>query len=162
MSLCKNCNIVIPLSRYTRRKDVRYCSNKCLKAKWRECNPEKHKQSQTTYLTQNKEKRAASSKAYTQRNRAYYAQYSTLRARKMQQAKPAWADEKVISWFYEEAAYFGLEVDHVIPISHKLVCGLHVPANLQLLTRSENAKKSNKFADEDIICKITKVIKENE
>lgn len=37
------------------------------------------------------------------------------------------------------------EVDHVVPIKHDEVCGLHVLSNLQLLTRRQNRSKGNKF-----------------
>ena len=40
-------------------------------------------------------------------------------------------------------------VDHIIPITHELVSGLHVACNLQVLETSINLKKSNQFPYEN-------------
>lgn len=60
-------------------------------------------------------------------------------------AIPAWANAEAIAAIYKEAGRLGMEVDHVIPLQGKLVCGLHVENNLQLLTKSENSAKGNRI-----------------
>lgn len=60
-------------------------------------------------------------------------------------ATPSWADQDIIKEFYQEAAYHQGHIDHIVPLQHKLVCGLHVEHNLQLLSPTENFSKSNNF-----------------
>ena len=42
------------------------------------------------------------------------------------------------------------EVDYIIPIVNDVVCGLHVSWNMQIMTKEENRKKSNKLDQKDI------------
>jgi 5-methylcytosine-specific restriction endonuclease McrA len=64
---------------------------------------------------------------------------------------PPWSDLIVIKGIYEECRRVtkisGIEhhVDHIVPLQNRLVCGLHVPQNLRIITAEENHKKSNKF-----------------
>lgn len=56
---------------------------------------------------------------------------------------PSWIDQEACRVIYLEARSRGLEVDHIVPLQHPLVCGLHVESNLQPLTRTENRTKGN-------------------
>ena len=72
------------------------------------------------------------------------------RAQKLN-ATPLWADRVENDYVYHAARViqeiYGTiwEVDHVIPLIHDKVCGLHVANNLQLLSPIDNRRKSNKF-----------------
>ena len=59
-------------------------------------------------------------------------------------AMPDWADKEAIKEKYRNCPK-GYQVDHEVPLQGKSVSGLHVPANLQHLPASENARKCNRF-----------------
>ncbi len=46
-------------------------------------------------------------------------------------------------WKLRKAAGEDVHKDHIVPICSELVCGLHVPWNLQVITATENLRKSN-------------------
>lgn len=64
----------------------------------------------------------------------------SLRKRRCKQ-KISKAYESELIEVYEKCS--GMEVDHIIPLNHPDVCGLHVPWNLQYLDRETNQIKSN-------------------
>lgn len=75
---------------------------------------------------------------------------SSARRAGLAKATPVWADRKKIKDVYTRCALetkeTGIrhEVDHIIPLKGKLVSGLHVHWNLQVITAVDNRNKSNK------------------
>lgn len=86
-------------------------------------------------------------KAYlkTDRGLALKKTYRRLYKANQRQAMVPWADLEKISEIYSRAKELGMHVDHIIPLKHELVCGLHNEFNLQLLTPEENLAKRNHF-----------------
>jgi hypothetical protein len=87
-------------------------------------------------------------KAWCHRNRdktaAWWALYNARRI----EATPVWltsAQKKEILAVYRDANRSALTVDHIVPLRGRDVCGLHVPWNLQLLSKPDNSKKGNRF-----------------
>lgn len=66
-------------------------------------------------------------------------------------ATPAWADVAAMETLYKKRDELNklwgveFEVDHIVPLRSKRVCGLHCEANLQLIERSLNRRKSNSW-----------------
>jgi hypothetical protein len=78
------------------------------------------------------------------------------RASKLQRT-PNWLTEED-HWMFEEIYSLAKlreeltgvkwHVDHKIPLQGELVCGLHVPTNLQVITATENLSKGNSYIGE--------------
>lgn len=88
-------------------------------------------------------------KAYRKANAAKYRAYrAAYRASKLQ-ATPAWSDTVKVKKIYDLAeqhrALTGerVHVDHIVPLNHPLVSGLHNQFNLQIVIDVYNLKKNN-------------------
>lgn len=88
---------------------------------------------------------------YNQINKGLKQSWTAKRRAVKLNATVSWSNKQNIIKIYKESVRLTKEtgilhvVDHIDPLQSKLVCGLHVETNLQILTVSENASKSNKF-----------------
>lgn len=92
----------------------------------------------------NKESIAKSKYASKEKNRDLYNAISKTYAKRVKSRIPNWQCASEIKNYYIKSRFLGFEVDHIVPITSDIVCGLHCVDNFQLLTRQENASKSNK------------------
>jgi hypothetical protein len=118
---------------------------------WRKANAERQREKQRAWYEANRKKARDNCRAWRKSNPGRVnALYAKRRASKIQRT-PAWSDQEAIGAWYQAARILtGLlgetyHVDHIVPMQGKLVSGLHVFENLQLLPASENVSKSNRF-----------------
>lgn len=99
----------------------------------------------------NPERTVSQRQQHYKNNRAAYYSNNARRRACVNQAMPAWANKFFIEEAYRLAELrtkvlgFPWEVDHVIPLRNKIVCGLHVENNLRVVPKVVNNRKSNKF-----------------
>ena len=64
---------------------------------------------------------------------------------------PDWVDRKALKSVYRHCIRLNrsrahpVVVDHIVPLTHPLVCGLTVPWNLRIIDRRENCRRSNRW-----------------
>lgn len=99
----------------------------------------------------NADRLKSAKEVWNETNRALLAHYSAKWRRCCRIATPPWADFEKIKAFYEEARRLtdetGVphEVDHIVPVQGRGVCGLHVHTNLRVITAKANCVKRNRL-----------------
>ena len=141
---CKACMKIRRAPQRLSTKEEHYARNK----EWAAKNLDrvraiKRKYNQSLTLDQ---KRSAKARCVARNPIKYRAAVSSRRAH-LRQATPPWVSARELEAVYILAGLLGLTVDHIIPIRGKVVCGLHVPWNMQLLPVSENSRKSASFVE---------------
>lgn len=154
MKTCTKCKAAKQPSEFTvdrRRPDsLRQHCKACCKAE-REARKERKKETDAArYAEKANELRQYASK-YRKANRPKVNAYDAARDALRKLATPKWADRRRIKGFYEDARTRSREsgylwhVDHIVPLKSKVVCGLHVEENLQVIPASTNQRKRNKL-----------------
>lgn len=171
MKVCRICSREEPEARFypNRRvcKDCLFQQTYAWQAEHREKHLESQRVSKKKQYDREKEVILEKNRQWRAENQEWVAAYNTeylkshpevraacrdLREAKLRERTPSWANKEKIKQFYLEARRLTQEtgikytVDHEIPLQGETVSGLHVENNLQILTKSENSKKRNKYA----------------
>lgn len=115
-------------------------------------NAERKRENARKWAEGNRERAADKTKAWRLanpgRSNALKAAYKASKKQRV----PGWVCASDLAPFYEDAVrrseLTGIphHVDHIIPLKGRLVSGLHVPENLQVIPAAENIRKGNSFA----------------
>ena len=120
---------------------------------WTLNNKERRAAQVKRYFLENTDKIREYQKLYYAQNRSKYFERSANRRASKLNATPSWLQEhhlKEIEYIYflrddlNSFSDYEYHVDHIVPLQGKEVCGLHVPWNLQILTKEENLAKGNR------------------
>lgn len=115
------------------------------------------KEYSTQWRIKNAEKERIRLAEYAKNNKDKLAIKNANRRAAKLQATPTWADTKIIERMYivssylTEATLIPHEMDHIIPLKGKDVCGLHVHNNLRIVRRTTNRSKGNRILDLDVL-----------
>lgn len=154
LKVCSKCGVQKTSKQF--RKDQRLRDG--LDSNCKDCRREWYKNNIEYNQNRNRNNYKKNIEYWKHKNHEYYIlNKSVLNKKALQRqflkniATPSWANFDRIMEYYQDAKELteltGIQfhVDHIIPLNGKVVCGLHVENNLQILTREENLLKSNKF-----------------
>lgn len=142
-------------------REVRKPEKSIYNKNYKKVNSDKTKEYNKRYKAVNKADIDLYNKSHPERHQKYYKKHKdrvyssgAIRRASKLQAIPKWLTKEhkaEIRRIYKKCIELNKDkkneyhVDHIVPLHGKTVCGLHVPWNLQILTRADNCKKSNKL-----------------
>lgn len=125
---------------------------------WRERNRERKAALDRGWYEANKDRKRAYDQEYRPQyyrdNKHMFAAQAAKRRARIANATPAWSDISDDNSSHWRVARLltrltgeEFEVDHIVPLCGKTVCGLHVSWNLRVVRKSINRSKGNKLIE---------------
>lgn len=165
MKTCNKCGETKPLSEFNVMRHApdgrRYSCNACASKASRAWNIANKARSNATCLRYKKRK-PHMHKVWVAANREHCNQYMRewrkthsittpyAASEKYRKVTPKWANRFFLKEAYRLARLrtkmlgVAWEVDHIIPLNHPLVCGLHVETNIRVIPRFANRSRGNR------------------
>lgn len=142
-SFCKDCQKIIDAANYIKFKEKKTKRN----AEYYQENKEYFNILNRIWAIENPEAIRKIQRKYQHNNQIYYNDKFRKRKEKQQLATPKWIDLNLLEQIYINCP-IGFQVDHIIPLSNKIMSGLNIPENLRYLPKKENQKKGNRLDSE--------------
>lgn len=166
VKICVKCNETKDLTLFRkrntskdgRRGDCKQCDGAYRKARLsdpikREKERQRLRDVRSNETPEQREYRLAQGREYAKKNPHILLKNTRKRQARILQATPEWAESEFEQFYIEEIYHLsalrkqmlGVEfnVDHIVPLQSKLVCGLHCASNLRILPATENKVKLN-------------------
>jgi hypothetical protein len=147
---CSKCKKTKPVSEFYKRCDrpsgLHYQCAQCFReahAEWRKTNKQNNRNRAARFRANHPLLVKQRHRDWQKKNAGRINASNAMRHARKLKATPPWVDKSAFEPIYRKARQLGMEVDHIVPLQSAIVCGLHVPWNLQLLSVSENARKKN-------------------
>jgi hypothetical protein len=142
---CKPCRAAINREAYAANPRPKLEKNK----RWHEANHDRRLEHGREWYARNAESQRKRTLDRAKETPEVYAEYAAKRRADERKATPPWADRQAIAAVYREArkrreAGEDVHVDHVVPLTSELVCGLHVEHNLEIIPAFDNRSKKNR------------------
>jgi hypothetical protein len=130
---------------------------------------EKHKEKRIetvkAYAIRNRDSVLAKKREYQKKNPHIFRAIGSFRRARLRSATPPWITRQMreeIKDLHAEAERreqetgIQFDVDHIVPLDGKIICGLHVPWNLRVITHSDNISRPKHFVEHHLAeCKVT-------
>jgi hypothetical protein len=158
--ICSKCNIEKELKHYHKKKTGRLgVRATCKLCRVRESR-ERYKKNKVKidavnrqWAIDNREAKRIIGNRWNKNNRACVNFNDAKRRARKKNAFPKWLTDLQLSQIksiYKKCAEYrsmglNMHVDHVIPLQGKTVSGLHIPANLRIVTAEVNMRKGNTY-----------------